>query len=1127
MGQSFWTTANSAGTATFSESHKVANNSDVIFQKTEEVPNIVKLRLEGAGQSDETVIILRDNATDGFDVEYDGIKFRNGTVSGGVSNHINLSTFMDDETITTNRENNLMQYVFNNLDQSQCEFLVDVFVRDVSTGDYTITVTGIESLLSGHAMALIDHFTNTTTALGEGDSYSFEVTTESSSYGLDRFDLLFSPDPITTEDEISLVADDLCAVDSVTLSVLGLNEGLQYSLMLGDTEIAEISNDQSVQNIKIARNAFESGDNILKVRMNRQLSCVTEYIQDSAFIFENLSNPEVIVEEEYESCGSASFDLSVTSNQNGTSFRWYSSLTSDELIEENEGILLGVPANETTVYYVSAVNENGCEGPRLEVPMVVNDIPELPVAENFASCGAVDQVDLVAASLIDGTYTWYADETGNEVLAENSSGILTLTSVNQSTTVYVSVTSASGCESAKKAVDVVISDIPEAPQTLQEVTVCGLSELTVEASSTTEGAEFFWYRDVGGTDFLEANTNGTYTLTGITTSTSVYVSVVNPGGCESSLSEISIAYADIPQSPVTTASQYSACGSSSFNIQIANVEDGGLYKLFADENRNTLIEARADGNFNTTVLTESATYFVLSANAAGCESDLIPVDLVINEVPDRPTVSGEFFACEAGAFLLEVSGGEENVIYRWYENEPDISPVYESGEVTFETPVLSASAEYFVSIVNAAGCEGEKERILLTIGETAEVVLEESSVERCAGENVVVTISNDKLLTGTYQMYDEAGTMVSENSTGIFEIGSVELSSNYNFGFVSEEGCQSSKQSFNIDVIDLPSAPLVENVSSCGPSTVTVLATGALNGETYRLYESMETETPLMESASGEFDFGTVTSSQVYFISMLNAAGCEGERVEVIIDISNVPDVPQVENVVQCEAGSVRAEVSNYNEGVTYQWFGSNGELIEENSVGYIDLENITGEERFAVLAIVGECASELMEFNVRVEDIEQPVISELPGLILVSSISERIQWYRNGEVLVGETNDSLQVSLPGEYTIGHFTTNCSAYSKVYRIEEFDLITGIDDLDQSNWLIYPNPVSERLFIKSSDAVNDLQISVFSISGSLVKVFEGFETKQEVEIDFSELQKGNYIIIIDHSNGRYRHMINKL
>jgi hypothetical protein len=1118
-GQAFWTTVDDNLGITFTESMKIDGSSDISFFE-EEVPiNAISVEVVGNGEGDKAFVRLIEGASGSFNFAFDGQNYRNGTVKNGVSDVINVSTF-NASTDTT--------YFLNSLSPNECELAVNIFIQDFKEGEYTMNFDGVSSFVSGHAVLLKDNFLEQEISVVDGSSYDFSVTTAANSKGENRFDLLFVPNPITSEDEVSLIADNLCSSDSVSFDVLGLEKGLQYTLLLGGAEIAHIPNGQSVQNIKVARSMFESGNNLLKVRMHRQLACVAEYVQDSAFIFSNLSEPEAIVEEEYVSCGGGTFDLSVSSNQTDASFRWYGSLTSNELIEENDGSLLGVSAEETTAYFVSAVNENGCEGPRLEVPVIVNAIPEIPNADNFASCGEADQVDLVASGLEGGTYIWYADEGGNEVMAENSSGTLNLTAVSQSTTYYVSVTSTSGCESAKKAVEVIISDIPEAPETQQEISVCGLSELTIEASSSAEGAEYFWYRDADGTDFLEANTSGTYTLTGITSSTSLFVSVVNATGCESSLSEISIAYADIPQLPVTTGDLYSACGASPFNIQVADVVDGNLYKLFADENKNTLIESRADGNFNTTVLTESATYFVLSANAAGCESDLVPVDLVIKEVPEKPIVSGEFFACESGAFLLEISGGEENVIYRWYENEADNAPVYESGELTFETPVLTASTEYFVSVINTAGCEGEKERISLIIGETAEVVLEENSLELCAGENAVVTVGNDKVLTGTYQMYDEAGTLVSENTTGIFEIGSVERSSSYNFGFVSEDGCLSGLQLFNIVAFDLPSAPTVENVSSCGPSTITISAAGALNGERYLLYESMEAETPLMESVSGEFDFGRVETSQVYFISMLNTAGCEGERVEVTININDIPDLPEVEDVVQCESGSVRAQVLNFSEGVTYQWFRSNGELIEENTLGYIDLENIIGEELFSVLAIFGECASELIEFSVTVEDIEQPLVSELPGLILVSSVSEGIQWYRNGKVLAGETNDSLQVSLPGEYSVVYTTINCSAQSLIYRIDEQDLITGLEEFDQEDWLIYPNPVNDRLFIDYGGGVKGLEITFFSISGVLVKVLKDFDLNAtRLEIDISDLQRGNYIIIIDHKEGRIRQMINKL
>lgn len=61
--------------------------------------------------------------------------------------------------------------------------------------------------------------------------------------------------------------------------------------------------------------------------------------------------------------------------------------------------------------------------------------------------------------------------------------------------------------------------------------------------------------------------------------------------------------------------------------------------------------------------------------------------------------------CGAGAVSLSASGASADGYYRWYESENAIEPIEGATTASFTTPSIAATRLYYVSAVNANGCE--------------------------------------------------------------------------------------------------------------------------------------------------------------------------------------------------------------------------------------------------------------------------------------------------------------------------------------------------------------------------------------------------------------------------------------
>jgi hypothetical protein len=76
----------------------------------------------------------------------------------------------------------------------------------------------------------------------------------------------------------------------------------------------------------------------------------------------------------------------------------------------------------------------------------------------------------------------------------------------------------------------------------------------------------------------------------------------------------------------------------------------------------------------------------------------------------------------------------------------------------------------------------------------------------------------------------------------------------------------------------------------------------------------------------------------------------------------------------------------------------------------------------------------------------------------------------------------------------------------------FGTISGIKNLNQRTFSVYPNPVSNELIL--DNIPNKSVISVFSTEGKLLKVIN--PTDQHIEILVSDLPAGVYLLKINDS-----------
>ena len=149
-----------------------------------------------------------------------------------------------------------------------------------------------------------------------------------------------------------------------------------------------------------------------------------------------------------------------------------------------------------------------------------------------------------------------------------------------------------------------------------------------------------------------------------------------------------------------------------------------------------------------------------------------------------------------------------------------------------------------------------------------------------------------------------------------------------------------------------------------------------------------------------------------------------------------------------------------------------------------------------------------------------KPIITAIWGTpdTLISSAITGNQWYKNGNILMGENGQKLFVSpfVNGNYTVIVTDVNgCSSSPS----DAYNTLTGIKDATNNfDFTVYPNPATDNLIIELSatNTLHNLSISIYDIQGQLI--LQQQLNKVKTELNISGLAKGVYVVkVYNESN----------
>ena len=141
---------------------------------------------------------------------------------------------------------------------------------------------------------------------------------------------------------------------------------------------------------------------------------------------------------------------------------------------------------------------------------------------------------------------------------------------------------------------------------------------------------------------------------------------------------------------------------------------------------------------------------------------------------------------------------------------------------------------------------------------------------------------------------------------------------NYNVVVSQKAGAEVSSSKV-LTVIGPPTASAVQR---CGPGTVTLDASGAPTGASYRWYTVETGGTAIAGATNPSYTTPSLTATTVYYVSMTAPEGCESSRTAVTATVNPIPLAPTVPApAAVCGSGQVNMTATPGTNGNSARWY--------------------------------------------------------------------------------------------------------------------------------------------------------------------------------------------------------------
>jgi hypothetical protein len=170
------------------------------------------------------------------------------------------------------------------------------------------------------------------------------------------------------------------------------------------------------------------------------------------------------------------------------------------------------------------------------------------------------------------------------------------------------------------------------------------------------------------------------------------------------------------------------CYGNSASVVLQQSQEGVMYTTYVGDQS---IGESVIGNGQSLTIQIPKEKLVAGDNIVSIKGNFPSCDAIVvtapyhlkSEIVVDPQALASSVVCESGSTTLKVTGASQDASYRWYTSETGTEFIPNQFSDTYVTPELSASRTYFVSVINAAGCEGKHVPVTATVQDVVPVAV--------------------------------------------------------------------------------------------------------------------------------------------------------------------------------------------------------------------------------------------------------------------------------------------------------------------------------------------------------------------------------------------------------------------
>ncbi len=471
---------------------------------------------------------------------------------------------------------------------------------------------------------------------------------------------------------------------------------------------------------------------------------------------------------------------------------------------------------------------------------------------------------------------------------------------------------------------------------------------------------------------------------------------VNTGtGCTVSNSS-SVLINPLPTVSITPPA--AVCAPSSIDLTNANITNGSTADTYTRWN-----DALATSSLtNANAVTATGVYYIKGTiTATGC-SVIKPVTATINPLPTATvTAGGPTSFCAGGSVTLTSSAGNS---YSW-----------NSGQ-TSQAIVVSAGANYAVTVTNAAGCSLSSSVTTVVVNPLPTVTITTPAAV-CAPATIDLT--NTNITTGstadTYTRWNDAlATSSLTNANAVTASGVY-----YIKGTIGATGC-SVIQSVTATINQLPTATITAGgpTSFCAGGSVTLTSSV---GNSYS-WNSGQTSQAIVVSAGAN-----------YAVTVTSAAGCSRSSSVTTVVVNPLPTVNITTPAAVCAPATINLTSAGITAGSTANFYTQWNDVLAVSSL--TNANAVTASGVYYIKGTIGATGCSVIK-PVTATINQLPTATITAGgpttfctggsVILTSSAGNAYSWNS------GQTSQAIVVSAGANYAVTVTSAaGCSSASAV------------------------------------------------------------------------------------------------